>query len=102
MVGKGEELIADVAGDVDFAGTVGDNVGVQQTIPQHPDVFAFVHLGRIRRQPGHLRNQGIVFFSVPFSIHRELEILQAMVLRQVGGKGTQRPRRGRGIGEDVG
>ncbi len=101
MVRERQQRLADMAGDIDLPQTVRDDVGVHQPLPQHPEVPAGA-LVRSRCRFLGSAHHVLVRVSVSFRIHGELEVLQAMVLGQIGREGAQRPRVRGGVGEHFG
>ena len=99
VVGEREQVVPHLARQVDFARGVGDDVGGDEAVPEAPHLVAFRDIGA----QGHadvLGGHGVVLFLVPFGVFDEFEVLQAVVLREVGGEGGQRPGLGGGVGED--
>lgn len=90
MVGEGEQGLADMAGDVNLAQAVGDDIGIHQPLPQHAEVTALFRV-RWRRPCPRSAHHLVVPVPIPFGVHGELEVFQAMVLGQIGREGTQRP-----------
>lgn len=66
-----EESVTNLAGEIDFPWRHGEDVGGQQTLPEHPDMLAF---GAFDVQ--HLRatsfEEGVIRFPVSIGLHGEL------------------------------
>lgn len=87
-IGVSKDVIADLAGDVDLSWRSGQNVGGQQSLPEHTQMLAAGAVGDDGRFI-QLAAQGIVCFPVPLGLQREFQGLQTVVLREIGHKGTK-------------
>ena len=92
--GEGEDGVANVGRQIDFAGPVRCDVRFDEALPQRQDVVALFSPGQnlaAGRASGHL----VVVFAVAGDVHGELQGFEAVVLREKSHECGERPwRRG--------
>lgn len=84
-----KQIVTNGGGQVDLTGSARSDVGRQQTLPEHAQVLDPRGVDDDGRA-WQLTSEFLVGFSVSACFHGELEVLQAVILREIGHEGTER------------
>ena len=99
-VGVSEDVLADLTRHVDLAGGTRENVGGQQALPEHAHPLALGRISGDGRGSERVGDFG-VGFPVTLGLQGEFQRLEAVVLGEIGHKGTEGVGGGGGVCEDL-
>lgn len=74
-----EESVTNLAGEIDFPGRHREDVGVQQTLPEHPHMLAFGAFD-VQHLTATSFEEGVIRFPISIGLHGELEGFKTVIL----------------------